>query len=227
MERALEFYKRTKFNHIDWDLITYGEQRQKQREMSMDNYRNNENTPLIFTKRKSSREFCGSKIEIEQIKNIARSAIGYIGNEDGIKRAIPSAGGIYGLNLYICALNVEGLEYGLYHYNPYNDDFVFVSAVDSCLVKEAVPQLTDSKACVLLLWTAEWTRYVKKYGERGLRYLYIESGHSCQNAYLTAAEMGIGICAIGAYDEDILEKVFDLSIEMVVYCALVGKEGNK
>jgi len=52
-----------------------------------------------------------------------------------------------------------------------------------------------------------------------------DSGHLCQNLYLASTSIGAGTCAIGAYDQDAMDKLLDLdgANEFVVYVAPVGK----
>ena len=64
-----------------------------------------------------------------------------------------------------------------------------------------------------------------RYGERGYRYVYLDAGHVCQNLYLAAQSVNSGVCAIGAFDDDELNKLIGLDGEeqFVAYLATVGK----
>ncbi len=64
-----------------------------------------------------------------------------------------------------------------------------------------------------------------RYGERGYRYLHMDAGHVCQNLYLAAESIGCGVCAIAAYNDDLLNQTLGLDGEelFVIYVASVGK----
>ena len=64
-----------------------------------------------------------------------------------------------------------------------------------------------------------------RYGERGLRYLFLDAGHVCQNLHLAAESISAGACAVGAFTDDQLSQVLDLDgvDRFVVYLAGVGK----
>ena len=61
-------------------------------------------------------------------------------------------------------------------------------------------RITDAAADIA--FTAVFERTTGKYGDRGVRYVYIEAGHAAQNVYLQAEPLGLGVCAIGAFYED-------------------------
>ncbi|MEE8592589.1 MAG: nitroreductase family protein, partial [Candidatus Bipolaricaulota bacterium] len=64
-----------------------------------------------------------------------------------------------------------------------------------------------------------------RYGERGVRYLFLDAGHVCQNLYLAAESIAAGACAIGAFTDDQLNLLLGLDgiDRFVVYLAGVGK----
>ncbi len=53
----------------------------------------------------------------------------------------------------------------------------------------------------------------------------IDAGHLCQNLYLACESINAGICAIGAYDQEKIDKLlgFDGKDEFTIYVAIVGK----
>jgi len=55
--------------------------------------------------------------------------------------------------------------------------------------------------------------------------ILLDAGHVCQNLYLAAEALSLGVCGIAAYDQvksnDLLK--VDGEDEMVVYIASVGK----
>ena len=61
--------------------------------------------------------------------------------------------------------------------------------------------------------------------ERAYRYIHLDAGHVCQNLYLAAQTMHIKVCALGAFDDEQLNKNLGLdgAEQFVVYGAGVGK----
>ena len=55
--------------------------------------------------------------------------------------------------------------------------------------------------------------------------ILLEVGHICQNLYLACESIGIGACALGAYDQESMDKILkvDGRDEFAVYAAIIGK----
>jgi SagB-type dehydrogenase family enzyme len=53
----------------------------------------------------------------------------------------------------------------------------------------------------------------------------MEAGHIAQNIYLVASSLGLGSCAVGAFDDDGFNKIIgvDGKSETVIYLMVVGK----
>lgn len=49
-----------------------------------------------------------------------------------------------------------------------------------------------------------------RYGERGIRYVYMEVGHCAQNIHLEAIALGLGSVPIGAFQDQYVKKVMNL-----------------
>ena len=63
-----------------------------------------------------------------------------------------------------------------------------------------------------------------KYGQRGIRYIHIEVGHSAQNVFLQAQSLGLGAAVVGAFDDSRIEKILNLPAgEQVLYLMPVGR----
>jgi SagB-type dehydrogenase family enzyme len=67
-----------------------------------------------------------------------------------------------------------------------------------------------------------------RYSERGYRELHKDAGHVCQNLYLAAQGVGCGVCAIAAYDDDVMHEILgiDGNDQFLIYLATVGKTEN-
>jgi SagB-type dehydrogenase family enzyme len=58
---------------------------------------------------------------------------------------------------------------------------------------------------------AAFERTTGKYGERGVRYVWQESGHAAQNIYLQAVALGLGNVVVGAFHDAEVERILELS----------------
>jgi SagB-type dehydrogenase family enzyme len=65
-----------------------------------------------------------------------------------------------------------------------------------------------------------------RYSERSFRYFFLDAGHVCQNLYLAAESIGLGACAVGAFDDDEINSLLGLDGEeqFVVYAGAAGKK---
>ena len=55
--------------------------------------------------------------------------------------------------------------------------------------------------------------------------MYLDAGHVCQNLYLLAEAIGCGVCAIAAYDDDLVNAALNLDgvEQFAIYIATLGK----
>ncbi len=93
-------------------------------------------------------------------------------------------------------------------------------------VKEsALGQEPVAQAGIVFLLTAVFERTTKKYGERGIHYIYIEAGHIGQNILLQATSLGLAAVPMGAFSEEEINKLIgiDGKKQSTVYLIPVGK----
>jgi SagB-type dehydrogenase family enzyme len=94
-------------------------------------------------------------------------------------------------------------------------------------VAEACPRQKFVKtSAVTFIWTAVAYRMKWRHGERGYRFLHLDAGHVCQNLYLSAEAIDCGVCAVGVFSDDDLNRLLDVDGEnqFVIYIATVGKK---
>lgn len=141
-------------------------------------------------------------------------------------RTTPSAGALYPIETYLYCRAVDGLEKGFYHYRPHTFDLEFLIRGDFSrrLASAALSQSMAAEAQVTFVWSALVKRSVWKYRERAYRYVFVDVGHVAQNLYLAGAASGLGVCAIGAFYDDEMNKLIGLDgiEETVIYLACVG-----
>ena len=184
--------------------------------------------------RHSCRKFSAGPIPLSKLSNILFAAYGnrnknLLNDEEWTERTVPSAGGLYPLEFYTLALNVDGLEAGIYHYLP-------LSAQLECIHPEVVPpQLLNrlffqqswvTEAAAIIIATGVVERTLSKYLDRGYRYILLEAGHAFQNMNLMAAACKLGAVNVGAFfDEEVgaLLKIIPEE-ELPIYAVVLGVE---
>jgi len=160
-------------------------------------------------KRVSVREFSPEPLSLQDLSQILWTAQG-ITQEENSKRACPSAGALYPLEIYVVVKNIKGLEPGVYHYEVFQHSLELFSRgncserlADACL-----GQLFISEAAVAIVIGAEYERTTWKYGERGVRYVYMEVGHCGQNICLQVQALGLATVPVGAFwDREVQEVI--------------------
>lgn len=173
--------------------------------------------------RRSTREFSSRAVELRELSQLAWAVLGH--GPDG-HMTIPSAGAIYPLRLYVVAGHVSGLEPGIYRYHAESHALVQTDSSDCrpALCAAALGQTYIRSAAVDLVMIADFQQVMGKYGERGLRYVYMEAGHAAQNVYLQAAALGLGTVAIGAFDDAEVTRMLRLArVEHPLYIMPVGR----
>ncbi len=174
--------------------------------------------------RRSVRRYTKEAITLNDLSQLLWAAQG-ITSEEGFRTA-PSAGALYPLEVYVVAGNVDGLAGGVYRYRAEGHTLRMIRDGDlrenlsECALKQT--QITD--AAVDIVFAAVFNRTTAKYGERGVRYAYIEAGHAAQNVYLQAGASGLGVCAVGAfYAQEVSELLALSGDETPIYILTVGK----
>jgi SagB-type dehydrogenase family enzyme len=67
-----------------------------------------------------------------------------------------------------------------------------------------------SRAPATIAICAIFERTTRKYGERGIRYIFMEAGHAAQNIHLQAVSLNLGTVVIGAFRDDEVKKALGL-----------------
>jgi len=177
-----------------------------------------------LSKRRSVRTYKDEPLTIEQISQLCWSAQGITSDWGG--RTAPSAGAKYPLEVFLVVENVDGLDPGVYHYNP--SDHSLRKKIDGDkredLYASALWQKPVIRAPVNFVISGVYERTMEKYGERGKRYVHMEVGHVCQNIYLQAEALNLGTVVIGAFDDQKVKKVLNLKKEEPFAIMPVGRK---
>lgn len=156
-----------------------------------------------ISKRQSIRDFTDKRLNLEQISQLLWAA-----------KSVPSAGGLYPLEIYLVVgeNGGENIGDGVYHYLPQKHAIEIQKKGDlrRDLAEAALGQYFLAEAPVSLVIAAEYERTTGKYGERGIRYVHMEVGHVGENIYLQAEALGLGTVAVGAFHDQEVSQILNL-----------------
>jgi SagB-type dehydrogenase family enzyme len=188
----------------------------------------------LLRERHSCRRYQARNMPLTQLATLLAGAYGttrvseLAQGVNAYSRSVPSAGGLFPLEVYAAIQQVEGLDNGIYHYNVRSHSLepVQVRAGLHQLGSFLLAQQFLENANVLILLSAVFERTLKKYGARGYRYILLEAGHAAQNLCLLAAEQGLGSLCAGGFIDSKLNRFleFDGRTESVLYCIGIGYE---
>jgi len=174
--------------------------------------------------RKSVRSYQKEPLRLADISQLLWAAQG-ITRKNGMRTA-PSAGALYPLEVYLVVGQVEQLPAGIYKYRPQGHELVQISIGDKrhSLAAAALGQGCVEKGVVDIVLAAVYQRTARKYGERAVRYVHLETGHAAQNIYLQAVNLGLGTVAVGAFDDAAVQKVLLMETDEYPLCIMpVGR----
>jgi len=186
----------------------------------------------LLKRRRSARAFGAESIPLGDLARVLRASAGITGTvpipkTNGLEqtfRSYPSAGAQYALESYF--VSFEAGKGSVYHYEPRQDCLrVFPQTISQeQFVRRAAIQEELRETPVYVVVTAMMERTLKKYGERGYRFVWMETGHLAQNLLLTAAALGLGACPLGRFLDDEVKQTLGIDDrEEVLYLIAMGR----
>lgn len=183
-----------------------------------------------IARRSSKRHFTDESIGIEELSALLFAVQGVTKKmtPQSARRTVPSAGGRHSFETYLAVRNVDGLEAGLYRYLPFDGKLLQISVDDKIGEKAAAAclgQMFVGEAATTFFWTTIPARMEWRYGLASHKVIALDAGHVCQNIYLACTAMGLGTCAIAAYDQHLCDSLLqvDGEKEFTIYVAPVGR----
>lgn len=178
---------------------------------------------VLLDDRHSTRDYGSDPISLEQLSALLWAAYG-IQSDGG--RTVPSAGGIYPMEIHLLAGEVAGLNQGVYAYNPDAHQVVSRLAGDlrADLMAACLNQEWVGAAPLVIVVAGAPERLRGKYGDRSERYALLEAGHIGQNLALAAEALGLGMVTVGAFNDEAVSSVVGLApSDQVYYVIPVGQ----
>lgn len=137
------------------------------------------------------------------------------------RRAVPSAGGIYGLSIYVLQL-IGGSSYIA------KQDGSLEKLLSSPVKNDAVSELLFHQisgfASIFFMHGNPYP-YISRYGTRAYRYMLLEAGHLAQKMIHLAQSRDLRSCPIGAFDDNGVIKITGCSLTNFIplYAIAIGR----
>lgn len=184
----------------------------------------------VMDSRRTLRKYQDAPLSLEELTAMLwyTQGVKAINSRPATERTVPSAGARHPFETYLIVSKVEGLQPGLYQYVALQHKITLLQRSDDLVdeVFAASHSQNHVRTCsVSFWWAANVLRTTWRYRTRGYRYIFMDAGHICQNLYLVAEALGCGICPIGSFSDEKLNRIFGCDGEerLIVYGATVGK----
>jgi len=181
-------------------------------------------------KRRSRRKFSEKPVTQEELAYLlwATQGVQRKFGETATYRTVPSAGARHAFETYLAIMNVEGLEKGLYRYLPLSHELLLEytdNAISDKIISAALGQAYAGMSAVTFIWSVIPYRMEWRYGPASYKVLALDAGHVAQNLYIASESIGLGTCAIAAYDQPQMDALIkaDGKDEFAIYLAPVGR----
>lgn len=178
----------------------------------------------VLRKRRSIKDYLVEPLTLAEVSQLLWAAQGITGSYS--YRTAPSAGALYPLEVYLVVGDVHNLSQGIYRYRPDRHELIKVVGGDQrvMLASAAFEQDCVRESAVVVVFTAIYERTTRKYGQRGIRYVYMDLGHAAQNVYLQATSLNLGTVSVGAFDDDEIKRIMNMPGEEHPLCIMpVGR----
>jgi SagB-type dehydrogenase family enzyme len=132
----------------------------------------------------------------------------------------------FGVDLFLAAHRVEGIEPGFFQYRPGERGIAQVRRRDlrAPMIRACLRQEKAGQAAVVFFMVGRIADAVVAWGKRGYRQLLVESGEIGQRIYLAAEAMGLAARNLSAFYDDELNDLlgFDGQREAVLHLTVFG-----
>jgi len=185
----------------------------------------------IVQTRESRRQYTEEKLSLVELSYLLWATQGVKTINEAktfTRRNVPSAGARHPFETFLLINQVQGLAQGLYRYLALEHKLLLLDAsadINQKITGACLKQKHIQTSAVTFCWVADIARTYWRYGERSFRYILLDAGHVCQNLYLAAETIQCGVCAIAAYDDDLINAALgvDGTHQFAAYIATVGK----
>jgi SagB-type dehydrogenase family enzyme len=175
----------------------------------------------VVERRRSIRSYTGDGANLSELSTILTAAAG-VTTQESVElqgsgpvtlrfRSVASAGGLYPIDVVFASINIVGLPGGIYRYDPIEHRLLpmfAVERVEALLGCFSVPEdaISIRRSFGVILLVGQPWRTMRKYGGRGMRFVFMEAGAIAHSVSLAATALGNGSveCA-SVYDDEVHE----------------------
>lgn len=184
----------------------------------------------LLSTRRTNRKYSGRSLDKQTISNILFYSAGITrksSKKETYTRIQASAGARYPIELYYFNFKDDELGKYAYHYDVLSHSLSKLFPLDLEFREGINKYFTDKEnqnSTGAFVLTAVKNRSIMKYGERGWRYIYIESGIILGNLQNNLFINNINSTIMGATNESSIENFLDLdkNEETVILSILIG-----
>ncbi|MBN2604764.1 MAG: SagB/ThcOx family dehydrogenase [Bacilli bacterium] len=183
----------------------------------------------VINKRESHRVYSKmdmSLLELSYLLWTTQGVKSVRGNNYATLRTVPSGGARHGFETYLVVNNITSLKPGIYHYLPLSHQIEYLqeNVTPEILTNALLGQSWGVHANVIFFWSIIPYRCEWRYSIYSHRIALVDIGYVSQNLYLASESIGLGTCAIGAYEQAICDNLFQLDgeDEFIILCSPVG-----
>ena len=173
--------------------------------------------------RRSVRSFTNEKLSYETIGQLLWAGQGITDSVSG-KRAAPSAGAIFPMELYVVMAD------GVYRYDPIKNSLLKNNRNDvrTPLSNASYKQQFIKDAPLLIVIAGSPKKIMEKYPNKIKEFMYLEAGHIAQNIHLQAVVTGLASCPVGGFESNKVKQICKMTQgQEAVYIIAVGKPQNE
>lgn len=194
-----------------------------------------ENIFDLIEQRRSTRFYSEETLSLDELSYLLWATQGITGmNKMGLTlRTVPCSGATHTFETYLIIMRVDGIQQGIYRYLPLEHKLLFMfelaemeQKVDAITLDQPFVPNFAKKASVMFAWSTMPYRSEWKYDISAHKKILIDIGHVSQNLYLASESIGAGACAIGIYDQKLIDDILELDgeEEFVIFLGAVGKK---
>ena len=190
---------------------------------------------LLINRRQSRRVYSDETMDLLSLPYLLWTTQGIKsirGNNYATLRTVPSGGARHEFETYLLVRKVEGLRQGIYHYLPMTHQLECVGEAGQwteTVASTLEGQKWAAEANVVFFWTCVPYRSEWRYSYMAHRIILVDAGYVSQNLYLACESLGLGTCAIGAFDPKACNRMLgiDGTEEFTILCSPVGTVSEK